>query len=232
MSTAPIITDQKNTAVNTDDEVIGYAKSLAKYNAFGPNSALNRGSQTGYLSYDKKLSDVISVRLGGQVLPGAALGLQPEHRFRRPSRSTAPRRPTISPRPAGATPNRGLIFENGGGVQLDTVATYNLFNGAVANKTLVTLDGNDYYRYDPTRNSGATDAITAWTAAGSGRVISLNPDYAPTAPLTYFTSSLADGGQGAPLPLHPAPRDGLRRPVPPGIPLAQGQPADLLRPAL
>src|SRR6267154_945967 len=67
MSAAPIITDQKNTAVNTDDEVIGYAKSLAKYNAFGPNSALNRASQTGYLSYDKKLSDIVSFRLGGQV---------------------------------------------------------------------------------------------------------------------------------------------------------------------
>ncbi len=196
MSAAPVITDQKNTAVNTDDEVIGYAKNLVKSNAFGPNSALNRASQTGYVSYDKKLSDVISVRLGGQVFQARRWDYNQNTGFGAITiNSTTAANNLTSTR--GATPNRGLIFESGGGVQLDTVANYSLFNGTVTNKTLVTLDGNDYYRYDPTRNSGATDAITAWTAAGSGRVVSLNPDYTPTAPLTYFTSSLADGGQGA-----------------------------------
>ena len=58
--------------------------------------------------------------------------------------------------------------------------------GAVEHRTLVTFDFNDYYRWDPTRNSGATAALAAWQAAGSGRVVALNPDYTPVNPLVYF----------------------------------------------
>ena len=36
-SSAPMITDNKGTASNLDDEVIGYAKNLTGFNAFGPN---------------------------------------------------------------------------------------------------------------------------------------------------------------------------------------------------
>jgi iron complex outermembrane receptor protein len=194
--TAPMITDQKNTASTADDQVIGYAKNLAKYNAFGPNSELNRGSNTGFISYDKKLSDMVSVRLGGQIFQANRWDYNQNTGFGAVViNSTNSAANFISTR--GATPNRGLIFEDGGGAQFDTVAQYKLFNGSVSNKTLVTIDFNDYYRYDPTRSSGATAAIASWTAAGSGRVITLNPDYTPVSPLTYFTSSLADGGQGA-----------------------------------
>jgi iron complex outermembrane receptor protein len=195
-TSAPIITDQKNSAVNTVFEVIGYAKNLAKYNAFGPNSELNRSSQTGFLAYDKKLTDVFSIRLGGQVFQARRWDYNQNTGFGAITINSLTAANNLTST-RGATPNRGLIFENGGGVQLDTVARYNLFDGAVANKTLVTIDANDYYRYDPTRNSGATAALAAWGAAGSGRVVALNPDYTPTAPLTYFSSSLADGGQGA-----------------------------------
>ncbi len=195
-SAAPIVTDLKNTAANTDDEVVGYATNLARFNAFGPHSELFRGSNTGYLSYDKKLSDVFSVRLGGQIFSANRWDYNQNTGFG----AVTINNPTASANltsTRGATPNRGLILEDGGGVQLDAVARYKLFAGAVTNKTLVTLDFNDYYRYDPTRSSGATAAIAAWTAAGSGRVVALNPDYTPVAPLTYFTSSLEDGGQGA-----------------------------------
>src|SRR5205085_5170354 len=65
-SAAPVITDQKGTAATTDDQVIGYAKNLAKYNAFGPNSELSRSSDTFYAAYDQKLNDVFSIRVGGQ----------------------------------------------------------------------------------------------------------------------------------------------------------------------
>ena len=74
----------------------------------------------------------------------------------------------------GATPNRGIINEDGGGVQLDLVARYKLAGDAISNKTLVTVDFNDYYRYDPTRNSAATAALATWGAAGSGRVVALD----------------------------------------------------------
>ena len=196
MAAAPIITDQNGTAATTDDQVIGYAKNLARYNAFGPNSSLFRGSNTGYISYDKKLSDIFSVRLGGQIFQANRWDYNQNTGFGGiVINSATPSANLTSTR--GATPNRGLIFEDGGGVQLDTVAQYKLFNGTVSNKTLVTIDANDYYRYDPTRNSGATAAIASWTAAGSGRVIALSPDYRPLAPLTYFSSSLDAGGQGA-----------------------------------
>jgi iron complex outermembrane receptor protein len=194
-SAAPVVTDLKNTASNLDDEAIGYAKNLAKFNAFGPHSELSRSSATFYASYDKKLSDVISFRAGGQFFQANRWDYNQNTGFGAITiNSTTASANLTSTR--GATPNRGLIFEDGGGVQLDTVARYKLF-GKVPSKTLVTVDANDYYRYDPTRNSGATAAIAAWTAAGSGRVVALLPDYTPAAPLTYFTSSLDDGGQAA-----------------------------------
>lgn len=194
-SGAPLITDQKNTATNTDDEAVGYAMNLARYNAFGPHSELFRGSNTGYLSYDKQLNDVFSLRVGGQIFQANRWDYNQNTSFGGITiNSTTAANNLTSAR--GATPNRGLIFESGGGLQLDTVARYRLFNGSVDNKTLVTVDFNDYYRYDPTRNSNATAAIAAWTAAGSGRVVALNPDYTPIAPLTYFPVGLSEGGQG------------------------------------
>jgi iron complex outermembrane receptor protein len=196
MSAAPIVTDQKNTASTADDVAIGYATNLARYNAFGPNSELDRGSNTGVITYDKKLNRVLSMRLGGQIFQARRWDYNQNTGFGavaiNSSSATGSLRST-----RGATPNRGLIFEDGGGIQADLVANYSLFKKPVANKTLVTIDFNDYYRYDPTRNSGATAALAAWNASTSGRVILLNPDYTPISPLTYFTSSLDEGGQAA-----------------------------------
>ena len=64
-SSAPLINDQKGTAATTDDEIIGYAKGLAKSNAFGPVSELNRGASSYTVNYDKRLNDVWSVRASG-----------------------------------------------------------------------------------------------------------------------------------------------------------------------
>jgi outer membrane receptor protein involved in Fe transport len=61
----------------------------------------------------------------------------------------------------------------------------------VTNKTLITADFNDYYRYDPTRNSGATAAIAAWATP---RTVLLNSDYSPAGPVSFFTASLDEGG--------------------------------------
>jgi iron complex outermembrane recepter protein len=193
---APIVTDQKNTASTADDEAIGYAKNLARFNAFGPNSELNRGSNTGLITYDKKLTDILSMRLGGQIFQARRWDYNQNTGFGAVAiNSTSATGSLRSTR--GATPNRGLIFEDGGGIQADLVAAYPLFNNTVTNKTLVTVDFNDYYRYDPTRNSADAAAIAAWTAGTSGRVILLNPDYTPVAPLTYYPTSLKVGGEGA-----------------------------------
>jgi outer membrane receptor protein involved in Fe transport len=195
-SSAPLITDQKNTASNLDDEAIGYAKNLAGYNAFGPHSQLDRGNSGVNFVYEKRFSPTWSARAAGNYYQARRWDYNQNTGFGAVTiNSTTASANLTSTR--GATPNRGLIFEDGGGVQADLLAHYWTNNRAVEHRTLVTLDFNDYYRWDPTRNSGATSAIAAWTAAGSGRVIALNPDYTPTAPLTYFTSSLDDGGQGA-----------------------------------
>src|SRR5688572_4536670 len=64
-SAAPLITDNKGTATNVDDEVIGYAKNLIEYNAFGPNSELDRGNTSFTGTYEKKISEVWSGRVAG-----------------------------------------------------------------------------------------------------------------------------------------------------------------------
>jgi len=86
----------------------------------------------------------------------------------------------------GATPTKFLIMEDGGGFQGDLVAHYFLANRTIENKTLLTLDLNDYYRWDPQWNyAGATNPdLVAWNAV---RTVALNPDYTPkTLPIAYF----------------------------------------------
>ena len=190
LAAAPVILDQKGTASTADDQVIGYATPLAKVNAYGPNSSLNRGSNTLYGTWDKQLSDVFSFRFGGQLFEANRWDYNQNTGWGQVTiNSTTASNNLKSAR--GAIPNRGLIFEDGGGLQADLVASTSMFQGTVTNKTLLTADFNDYYRYDPTRNSGDTAAIAAWATP---RTVVLNPDYTPAAPVQYFTSSLEDGG--------------------------------------
>ena len=182
---APVIIDQKGTASTADDEAVGYAKNLARYNPFGPNSELNRGSITYLVSYDKRLNDIFSIRLAAQDFRARRWDFNQNNSWG----SVTINSPTAANNltsTRGALPNKGLIQEDGGGFQGDTVANYSLFSGAVKNKTLVTLDFNDYYRWDPTWSTGADAATAAWNAAGSGRVVALNSDFTPTASLAYF----------------------------------------------
>jgi outer membrane receptor protein involved in Fe transport len=193
-SAAPVILDQKGTASTADDQVIGYAKNLARYNAFGPNSELNRGSITYLVSYDKRLSDVFSLRVAAQDFRARRWDYNQNNSWGTVTiNSTTAANNLTSTR--GATPNKGLIQEDGGGFQGDLVADYGLFNGQVKNKTLVTLDFNDYYRWDPTWNTTLSSVTTAWNAAGSGRVVALTPDYTPTAPITYFPERFRWGNE-------------------------------------
>ncbi|HLP25401.1 MAG TPA: TonB-dependent receptor plug domain-containing protein, partial [Acidobacteriota bacterium] len=66
-SAAPMITDQKGTASNLDDEAIGYAKNLARYQAYGPQSENSRSADTLRATYDRQLSDVFTFRAGAQL---------------------------------------------------------------------------------------------------------------------------------------------------------------------
>ncbi|WP_414659978.1 TonB-dependent siderophore receptor [Horticoccus sp. 23ND18S-11] len=192
-SSAPLITDQKGTASNLDDEAIGYAFNLARYNAFGPNSELTRGNTGFNAVYDKKLNSVWSTRVAAnyylarrwdfnQNTGWGAIIINPAN--------TAT--PVTSAR--GATPNTTRIIEDGGGFQGDILAHYWTNNRALEHRTLVTLDINDYYRWDPSLNyAGATNPdLVAWNAV---RTVTLDRNYNPVAPLAYFPK-LYDPTQG------------------------------------
>jgi iron complex outermembrane receptor protein len=183
---APTILDQKGTTSVDDDEIIGYAKNLAGYNPHGPNSELNRGN-TGFTAvYDKRLTEIWSVRAAGNYYKARRWDYNQNNGWGGITINSPTGAAVTTTR--GATPNKGLIFEDGGGVQADALAHYWTANRTIENRTLVTLDFNDYYRWDPTWNyAAATDPdIVAWNAAGSGRVVALDREYRPLAPLTYF----------------------------------------------
>lgn len=183
---APLVTDLKGTTSNVDDEAIGYAKPLAGYNPYGPNSELNR-SNIGYnATYEKSFSETWSTRIAANYYRARRWDFNQNTGFGAISLNPATAAAITTTR--GATPNKSLIMEDGGGFQADMLAHYWLASRTVECRTLVTLDFNDYYRWDPTWNYGPTTNpdIAAWNAATSGRVVALNASLRPIAPLTYF----------------------------------------------
>jgi outer membrane receptor protein involved in Fe transport len=188
-SAAPLITDLKGTASTADDEVVGYATNLAKYNAFGPISQLDRGNTGVNAVYDKKLTDVWSTRVAANRYWARRWDF---------NQNTGWGAININPAPAangtlpaitsarGATPNTTRIIEDGGGFQGDMLAHYWTNNKTLEHKTLVTLDINDYYRWDPSLNyAGATNPdLVAWNAV---RTVTLDRNtLAPIGPIAYF----------------------------------------------
>jgi outer membrane receptor protein involved in Fe transport len=183
-NTVPIVTDQKGTSSSADDQVIGYAVNLPKFNSYGPNSEQNRGSSTFTLSYDKRLSDVWSFRMAGQYFRARRWDFNANTGWGSITINPASGAAPSSAR--GATPTKAYIMEDGGGFQGDLVAHYFLGGHAVENKTLLTVDLNDYYRWDPTWNYAASNNpdLVAWNAV---RTVPLNADFTPrTLPVAYF----------------------------------------------
>jgi outer membrane receptor protein involved in Fe transport len=192
-SAAPLITDLKGTASNLDDEAIGYAKNLAAYNAFGPVSQLDRGNTGLNAVYDKKLTNVWSTRIAAnrywarrwdfnQNTGWGAFNINPAPA----ANGTIPAITTAR----GATPNTTRIIEDGGGFQGDMLAHYWTNNKTLEHRTLVTLDINDYYRWDPSLNyAGATNPdLVAWNAV---RIVTLDrTTLAPAGPISYFLKPL------------------------------------------
>ncbi|MSU47772.1 MAG: TonB-dependent receptor [Opitutus sp.] len=192
---SPLINDQKGTAVTTDDEIVGYAKNLAQYNAYGPNSELTRGGSSFTANYDKRLNDIWSVRSSANY-----------YRMRRWDYNSNNGWPTVNINPAvatapitvvrGAVPSKGQIIEDGGGVQGDILAHYWTNNRKIEHRTLFAADVNDYYRWDPSRSyAAATDPdLLAWNAAA--RTVTLDPvSFRPISPINYFPKWF-DGSKG------------------------------------
>ena len=186
---AVLITDLKGTASNVDDQAIGYAKNLAGFNPYGPNSKLDRGNTGLNIFYDKKLNSTWSTRLGAnrywarrwdynQNTGWGALSINPAPA----ANGTLP--PLTSAR--GATPNTTRIIEDGGGFQGDLLAHYWTNNRRLEHRSLVTLDINDYYRWDPALSYAAAGHpdLVAWNAV---RTVTLDRNtFAPVSPIAYY----------------------------------------------
>jgi outer membrane receptor protein involved in Fe transport len=195
-SVAPLINDQKGTAANTDDQIVGYARGLARnHNAFGPNSELNRGASSYTTNYDKRLNEIFSVRASGNYYLARRWDYNSNNSW-----------PTVNINPAvagtpitvvrGAIPSKGQIVEDGGGVQSDLLAHYWTNNRKIEHRTLAAIDFNDYYRWDPSRSyAAATDPdLVAWNTAARSVTLDSNT-LEPISPINYFTKSF-DGSKG------------------------------------
>ncbi len=191
-SSAPLITDLKGTAANTDDVVVGYATNLASYNAFGPISQLDRGNTGINAVYDKKLSDVWSTRIAANRYWARRWDFNSNTGWGaitiNPARAANGTIPAITST-RGATPNTTRIIEDGGGFQGDLLAHYWTNGKKIEHRTLVTLDINDYYRWDPSLNyAGATHPdLVAWNAV---RTVTLDNDYNPVGTVAFFPKNL------------------------------------------
>ncbi len=176
-----------NTATT---QALGYDLGLASINPYGPNSELNRGSSTFTGIYEKQFNQIWSLRAGAYYFRARRWDYNSNTSW---GAITIPVTGAVTTT-RGALPSRGEIQEDGGGYQQDLKAHYWLANHTIEANTLFTIDYNDYYRWDPTWEYGpSTDpAIVAWTAAGSGRVVTLtSPDgnplnLVPNAPINYF----------------------------------------------
>jgi iron complex outermembrane receptor protein len=164
-SSAPYILNDQNTTTANDDKIVGIAKELGTLQQFGTKSELIRSMTAFTGTYEKAFNTVLSARVSGNYF-----------RARRWDFNQNVSAPNVNQRTLimsrGATPNRGFIFEDGGGVQADMLAHYFLGNRAVENRTLLTFDFNDYYRYDPNWNIAGAD-LAAWTPI---RNITVSPD--------------------------------------------------------
>ncbi len=146
----PIIID----STVTPNKAIGYDKRLALINQNGPDeNELTRGMESFSAAYEKRFNQVLSTRVGANY-----------YRARNwtegvPAGNTETTAGVIA---RGAQLGIGKIVEDGGGVQADLLAHYFLANRAVENRELITVDINDYFRYDPSYQMTGP-AVTAWT---------------------------------------------------------------------
>ncbi len=183
-SAVPLVTDQRGTATTTDDVAIGYAANLGKFNASGPNSELNRGNTGLTAVYDRKLNSVFSTRVSANTFQARRWDYNYVNQWVaftiNPAVATTPVRTARA-----AAPNRGRIYEDGGGFQGDLLAHYWTNNRAIEHRTLVTIDINDYYQWNPTLSyaPASNPDIVAWSTA---RFVNLDPNWNPIAPIAYF----------------------------------------------
>jgi outer membrane receptor protein involved in Fe transport len=177
---------------------IGYDFALAGINAYGPHSELNRGTISYTVEYDKTFNDVWSLRVAGNNIRARRWDFNAANN---PWPAvTLNGAGTPAPESRGNNPAKDLIQEDAGGVQADLLAHYFLLNHAVENNSLLTIDFNDYYRYDPTWTVTKDAAFTTWATQ---RTVTLVPftnkngqtNYIPAGPINYYNEGFVWGGE-------------------------------------
>lgn len=121
----------------------GVAMNLATLNQNGPKSETTREASDLTATFELKINDVLSFR--------SAANWWRSHKwlFNAGGGSQYNYNTNVL---AKGTPAKNLINEDGGGFQADLVAHYKLFNDRADNKTLLTFDFSDYYRWERTWN--------------------------------------------------------------------------------
>lgn len=120
----------------------GLATELRNFSQNGPTSEQNRDVSSLNLTYENRLSDVWSLRIGGAAFHRHSLA------FNNGNSTTFD---VLTRRITGRSASKGWINEDGAAGQIDLLAHYKLFGGRLDNKTIFTVDHSQYWKYNPTK---------------------------------------------------------------------------------
>jgi iron complex outermembrane recepter protein len=135
MSNVPYFYDSVNKVYT------GVDMDLANLNQNGPSSEVTREASDLTGTYEQRLNSVFSLRVGSNWWHSKKWNF---------ANSSGTQYDYINNKITRGSPSKGLINEDGGGLQVDLVADSRLFSNLAHNKTLITFDFSDYYRYQPT----------------------------------------------------------------------------------
>jgi iron complex outermembrane receptor protein len=111
---------------------------LAHFSQAGPNSIADRKQQSIYLTFDKQYNRIWSTHAGFNVYHRKAYNFNNGSRDQFDPTTNQFTRPSVVTDP---------LNEDGFGVQVDTLAHYPLMHGKIDNKTLLTLDVSNNWRF-------------------------------------------------------------------------------------
>lgn len=160
----PLIQDPKTK------DILGLDTRFDGVNQGGPTqNELTRGMTSLTGTFQKRFNSVWSTRVSGNYYRARRwdLGVPTSNYVSTTGQLTR-----------GGTLGKGRIIEDGGGLQADLLAHTWLAHHAIENRDLLTIDINDYYRYDPSLKMNGP-AMTAWAPF---RTLTIGQ------PITYWTA--------------------------------------------
>jgi len=146
---------------------------LSTLNENGPASEVTREASDLTGTYEQRLNSVFSLRVGSNWWHSKKWNF---------ANASGTQYDYINNKLVRGAPSKGLINEDGGGLQVDLVADHKLFNNSVHNKILLTYDFSDYYRYQPT-----------WTLNSSTQITNTISTVPPGANGTYWFKNIFPG---------------------------------------